>query len=306
MPPRRALRPRPRRATPRPPGPPVRRPRRLPPRHRRPPPHRARPRRPPRRSRPSARCPLIVLNHTATVGLADQGSGELPRRRLDRHQCRQPAQRHPLDHGVLRPGRGRARRPRPRRCSRSSPPSSACCRGSPNCPPDRSSWCSHLTTRSKNLAARLCDDVRHNRTSTAHPEGQRDRPVEAPATVRDARRRFSGARPPREGANSGLGVTAPGEDEEKGLVCDDRPDRPPRRLACGRAGLPQLRRASSRSARSTPASSVSARSRSATTPPRWPASPAPTSRPARTRCGATPACCPSARTRPRGSTRAPA
>ena len=53
---------------------------------------------------------------------------------------------------------------------------------------------------------------------------------------------YSGARPPREGANSGLDVTTSGEDEEKGLVCYDRPDRPPRRLAraCWPAHTPAL------------------------------------------------------------------
>ena len=83
--------------------------------------------------------------------------------------------------------------------------------------------------------------------STAHPEGQRDRPDEAPATACEALARDV-VRPPHAGANSGPARSA-GEDEEKGLASHDCSCRSAHRsFARVRARLSQLRRRPTRSA----------------------------------------------------------
>ena len=106
--------------------------------------------------------------------------------------------------------------------------------------------------------------------NTAHPEGQRERPDEAPATARSACSRAAD----RHGANSVPAASRRGKDEEEASrMTPSAPRLRPRRLH--RRARPSARAArlscrecgarATRSARATPAPSASARSRSPTT-----------------------------------------
>ena len=170
----------------------------------------------------------------------------------------------------------------------------------------------------------------HAQLNSSHPEGQRDRPVEAPATTattldaaltqlgdqpgsvtpRRVRLQCStGGRVREEGANSGP-ANRLGKMRRKGLDFHDRNTEHPARADQPGALPPAWSAATAgpatRSAPSTPASSASAHSRSATTPTGWRRSPGSASRPARSRSGGTPACCRPVRHPPPGWIPAPA